>query len=78
MAGGVVSYREIVEKGRGDKKTLQRNMRTMNLYASIFRDVSAILKVLLSSDKALTVSQHAKSIMYSLIELKMGKRPDKF
>ncbi len=60
------------------KKVLQRNMRTTHLYGSIFRDVVAILRVLLPSDKALIVGQHIKSIMYSLIELKMGKRPNKF
>lgn len=60
------------------KKELQRKMRTAHLYGSIFRDGTAILKVLLPSDKALIVGQHLKSIMYSLIELKVGKRPDKF
>jgi hypothetical protein len=63
--------------GKTDK-ALQKQMRTVHLYGSIFRDVTAILKMLLPSDKALAVSQHLKSIMYSLIELKVGKRPDKF
>lgn len=70
-------YAEITDK-TDKKKVLQRNMRTAHLYTSIFRDVLAILKVLLPSDKALTVGQHLKSIMYSAIELKTGKRPDKF
>ncbi len=70
-------YADIPDK-TDKKKVLQRNMRTAHLYSSIFTDVIAIFRVLLPSDKALVVSQHAKGIMYSLIELKTGKRPDKF
>lgn len=72
-----MKYADITDK-TGKKRVIQRNMRTAHLYSSIFLDVVAILKELLPSDKALIVGQHLKSIMYALIELKMGKRPDKF
>lgn len=72
-----MKYIDITDK-TDKKKVLQRNMRTTHLYGSIFRDVVAILRVLLPSDKALIVGQHIKSIMYSLFELKTGKRPEKF
>lgn len=70
-------YADITDK-TDKKRVLQQKMRTTHLYVSIFRDVVAILKVLLPNDKALTVGQHLKSIMYSLIEMKTGRRPDKF
>lgn len=71
-----MKYADITVKT--DKRGLQRQMRTKHLYAVIFRDVRDILNVLLPSDKALTVGQHIKSIMYSLIELKTGNRPENF
>jgi hypothetical protein len=71
-------YAEIAESPEEQKRAQLRLARSAHLYGSIFRDIVAILKVLLPSDKALTVSQHLKSIMYSLIEMKTGKRPDKF
>ncbi len=72
-----MKYIDIPDK-TDKKKVLQRNMRTTHLYTSIFRDIAAILKILLPSATALIVGQHAKSILYSLFELKTGKRPEKF
>lgn len=71
-----MKYADITEKT--SKIAVQRRARETYLYASIFRDVTAILKILLSSDKAMVVSNHLKSAMYAIIELQSGKRPDKF
>jgi hypothetical protein len=71
-------YAEITESPEKQKRTQLQLERTAHLYKSIFQDVVGILRLLLPSDKALPVGQHLKSIMYVLIELKTGKRPDKF
>ena len=52
--------------------------RRLYLYTQIFTDIAAIMKIFLPSDKAVIVSNHIKSIMYNLIELTTGKRPDNF
>lgn len=61
-----------------NNREANRRKRAALLYASIFRDVLAILKILLPGDKVMVVGNHLKSAMYSLIELKTGARPDKF
>lgn len=69
-------YADIV--GKTDKrKALQQSMRRAHLYSEIWRDVAGIIKILLPSEMALTVNNHLKGIMFNLIELKTGKRPDK-
>ena len=72
----VMEYADItVETNNRDAN---RRKRATHLYASVFRDVLAILKILLPSDKAMVVGNHLKSAMYALIELKTGAHPDKF
>ena len=69
-------YADITDKT--DKpKVLQQSMRRAHLYSEIWRDVAGILKILLPSEKALDVGLKIKGIMFNLIELKTGQRPDK-
>ena len=74
----IMSYESITEYDRKNKREGLRMERRTELYTSIFRDLSAILKILLPTKKADIVGQHLKSLMYSVIELKTGKRPGKF
>ncbi len=71
-----MKYADITNKT--NQRRIRRVMRQTHLYKSIFRDVMKALNILLPSDKALTVGEHIKSIMYALIELKTGQRPEKF
>ena len=71
-------YDAITKNDNERRKEAARLKRQTQLYTSIFRDVSTILKILYPSDRALPLSQNVKSIMYALIEIKTGKRPDKF
>ena len=71
-----MEYADIVEKTDG--RDARRRERATRLYASVFRDVAAILKILLPDDKAIVVGNHLKSGMYAIIELKTGSKPDKF
>lgn len=61
-----------------DNREINKRKRAVHLYASIFRDVLAILKILLPTEKAMVVGNHLKSAMYAIIEVQTGKRPDKF
>jgi hypothetical protein len=71
-------YAEITESPEEQKRAQLRLARSAHLYRTIFYDIVAILKILLPSNKAMLVGEHFKSIMYSLIELKTGKKSDKF
>lgn len=59
------------------RKVLRQSMRRTHLYSEIWRDVKGILEILLPSEMALEVGNKIKGIMFNLIELKTGKRPDK-
>ena len=69
-------YTDITDK-TNKKDLLQQSMRRVHLYSEIWRDVKGILKILLPSEKALDVGLTIKGIMFNLIELKTGERPDK-
>lgn len=69
-------YADITDK-TDKRKVLQQSMRRAHLYSEIWRDVDGILKILLPSEMALEVGNKIKGIMFNLIELKTGKRPDK-
>ncbi|MCP4083228.1 MAG: hypothetical protein GY743_23650 [Planctomycetaceae bacterium] len=71
-------YQKLQAQGESDKRDESQAARRDCLYASIWKDVSEILRVLLPGDKGLVVSQHSKSIFLALVELKTGKRPNKF
>jgi hypothetical protein len=70
-------YSAIQAKDRHDRQEGMRHQRRLQLYIEIWRDVAAIIKLLVPKDKSLAVSNHTKSIYYNLIELKTGSRPDK-
>lgn len=72
------SYKGIVKSPAEKKIELQQQMRKSHLYSEIYRDLIAILKIILPAEKAIAVGNHAKGIMFNLIELQTGKRPDKF
>jgi hypothetical protein len=71
-------YGDIVTDEADKKKKLRRNARRLRLYSEIWRDVVTIIKILVPHDKADQITTRAKGIMVNLIELKTGKRPDKF
>lgn len=71
-----MKYADITDK-TNKKMVLQQSMRRSHLYSEIWRDVNGILKILLPSETALEVGTKIKGIMFNLIELKTGKRPDK-
>ena len=73
----MVQYADIVKSPTDRKHELQQQMRKTHLYSEIYRDLMAILKLVLPSDKVLDVGNHVKGIMFNLIELQSGKRPDK-
>ena len=70
-------YADIVKSPTDRKHELQQQMRKTHLYSEIYRDLMAILKLVLPSDKLLDVGNHVKSILFNMIELQSGKRPDK-
>ncbi len=61
-----------------NSREANRRKRLAHLYTSIFRDMSAILKILLPPDKVPVVGNHLKSVMYAIIEVQTGKKPDRF
>ncbi len=70
-------YQKIIEETQSGKKGQQAE-HTAFLYTSIYKDVVAILRIVLPGSNMMAVASHMKSIMYSLIELKTGQRPRKF
>lgn len=52
--------------------------RQRQLYKMIFQDIANIITLLVPGDKSFVIMSHAKSVMYSLIELKTGKRVKRF
>jgi hypothetical protein len=68
---------EISDDTQAKRKQLQLD-RQLQLYKTIFRDISEIVDVLLPSDRGLRIKTHVKSVMYALIELKTGKQIKKF
>lgn len=71
-------YSDIASDGIEKKKELMQKSRRLHLYSLIWRDVVTIIKILVPHDKADQITTRAKGIMLNLIELKTGKRPDKF
>ena len=69
-------YADIANK-TDKRKALQQSMKRAHLYSEIWRDAKAIIRILLPDEMALTVCNHLKGILFNLIELKTGKRPDK-
>jgi hypothetical protein len=74
-----MKYSEIVNAKADIERRRKQNKlnRQAQIYREIWSDVAAIIKYVVPEDKCLRVSNHLKSIMYGLIELKTGKRPDK-
>jgi len=70
-------YQSIVASPEKRKRELQQQMRKTHLYSEIHRDLVEILKLVLPSDKAIAAGNHVRSIMFNLIEIQSGKRPDK-
>ena len=70
---------EITDDTQAKREQLRRD-RQVHLYASLYKDIAAILKLLMpnDSDKAMIAGQHLKSMMYALVELKTGKKASKF
>lgn len=71
-------YADIIKSPIDRKHELQQQMRKAHLYSEIYRDLMAILKLVLPSEKVLDVGNHVKSILFNMIEIQSGKRPDKF
>jgi hypothetical protein len=70
-------YEVIKQAARDNEISYLKSKRKAQLYSMIWRDIAAIIKLLAPDDKAEMVSNHIKSMLYSIIEMKTGRRPDK-
>lgn len=72
-----MKYADIPDKTDKEKAQYHKGRRS-HLYSEIWRDVVTIIKILVPGDKTDRITTRAKGIMVNLIELKTGKRPEKF
>lgn len=61
-----------------NKKARRQKARRLRLYSEIWRDIVTIIRILVPGAQADKITTRAKGIMVNIIELKTGKRPDKF